>query len=776
MVTLNIVRIEISQAPTKCGGILVYISDRWSANNKVIHHKSTPHLEIMTIKSRPFWLPREIQNIITVACYCPQTEQSKTAANTKSTKNYITQHIQELEVKYPNAANLVMGDFNTLPLKLSKYQQVVTKTTRAGKTLDKCFVNVKNAYKHCQKLSTLGKSDHNIIHLILSYNPKSLCKPKMMEKLVFLEGNSEILQGCFDCTDWDVLIDANDNINQQVEVLTGYNNFCTDLCIPSVQKKLYQNSKPWVNEHVSKLLHDKLAATRNGDTKTARYLQRSISKELIKAKKQYIQNIEKQLSKNPAKAWRDVKKMGGLTTDPPTTTPIPLFSADQLNTFFSRFEKDSNEPHKLASNNKADENQIKPLIADFQVPTVQKLLKNINGRKGAGPDKIIPRVIKICSSQLAPIITRVLHTSIEQTTTPNLWKSAIIKPLPKVQSPSQPKDYRPIAITSVLGKILEKLIKWYVCQHTELDPLQFAYRSGRSTQDAVLQLITTVTTCIDAKASNLSRCLFLDFSSAFNTINVSLLIDKLQHLDSRVTKWVSSFLSNRIQYTQVDGKLSEKLVTNTGTPQGTVLSPLLFSIYTDSIRSEKQNVTILKYADDTVIIGNIAADADFVNYLDEISRISLLCKSSDLLLNPTKTNEMLFTTQRNPPDFEQLSLDGTVITPSTSVKYLGVTMDNKLRFETHIADKISSAKQRLYLVKQFKFLGASNQFLNQIFSSFVESCFFNCLLVIFTNLYDRDIKSICNIHKTASSYGLENCGFDCIATYTRRDLILSTHS
>ena len=126
MVTLNIVRIEISQAPTKCGGILVYISDRWSANNKVIHHKSTPHLEIMTIKSRPFWLPREIQNIITVACYCPQTDLSNIAANTKSTKNYIYQHIQELEVRYPNAAILVMGDFNTLPLTLTKYPQVTT--------------------------------------------------------------------------------------------------------------------------------------------------------------------------------------------------------------------------------------------------------------------------------------------------------------------------------------------------------------------------------------------------------------------------------------------------------------------------------------------------------------------------------------------------------------------------------------------------------------------------------------------------------------------------
>jgi hypothetical protein len=140
----------------------------------------------------------------------------------------------------------------------------------------------------------LGKSDHNIIHLIPSYKPKSLYNPKVIDKRVFSDDNCEILQGCFDCTDLDVLIDANDNINQQVEVLTGYINFCTDLCIPSVKKKLYQNSKPLVNEHVSKLLHDKLAATCNGDTKTARHLQRSISKELIKSKKQYTQNIEKQ--------------------------------------------------------------------------------------------------------------------------------------------------------------------------------------------------------------------------------------------------------------------------------------------------------------------------------------------------------------------------------------------------------------------------------------------------------------------------------------------------
>ena len=89
------------------------------------------------------------------------------------------------------------------------------------------------------------------------------------------------------------------------------------------------------------------------------------------------------------------------------------------------------------------------------------------------------------------------------------------------------------------------------------------------------------------------------------------------------------------------------------------------------------------------------------------------------------------------------------LTISESVKYLGVEIDNKLRFEDHIDAKVSKARQRLYLVKQFKFLGASDRFLNQIFSAFVESCFFYCLVVIFCNLYERDKKSVRKVYKAA---------------------------
>ena len=96
------------------------------------------------------------------------------------------------------------------------------------------------------------------------------------------------------------------------------------------------------------------------------------------------------------------------------------------------------------------------------------------------------------------------------------------------------------------------------------------------------------------------------------------------------------------------------MTTNTGTPQGTVFSPLLFLMYTDFITSATSNVTVLRYADVTIIIGNIQADSDFMSYQEEVNLICILCNNSDLLLNTTKTHEMIFTTSRDSPVFPQL--------------------------------------------------------------------------------------------------------------------------
>ena len=613
---------------TKGGGILVYINESWSTNNQEVFKHSSRDLEILTIKSRPFWLPRELQSIIMVSVYCPQTGKSQLASSSNTTIHSITEHLADMEAKHQSSAIILMGDFNNLKLKLPNYQQVVSKPTRGCNILDKCYVNIRNAYPYCKRLGQLGNSDHNIIQLLSGYKHRSSYKPSKVMRRQYTTESSDKLKHCFETTTWDSMIQKDEDISLIVPVLNSYINFCTDLHIPARRKLVYHNNKPWIDKRIIQLVKLKHQAAKANDRKLYHKLKRDIGKAIKHSRRHYTKRIQEQMANQPARAWNDIKKICGLTTDAPLTQTDACHSPDELNTFFARFENTSHERGKSNTMSQA----YSP-ISDFNEEEVERHLRQLNGRKGPGPDGIIPRVVKMCSKELAPIITLVFNASVTQSTIPDIWKTAMIRPIPKVPKPQQLKDFRPIAITSCLIKVLEKLVKKYVVQSTRLDPLQFAYRAGRSTQDALLMLLTTVTTFIDARASNYSRCLFLDFSSAFNTINVDILLGKLAHLDPKIAQWISSFLTNRVQFVATNSKRSAPIITNTGTPQGTVLSPLLFSIYTNALTSTSPSCSVFKYADDTVLVGNIAAPQDFKSYELEVDRICALCRDHDLILN-----------------------------------------------------------------------------------------------------------------------------------------------
>ena len=654
-----------------------------------------------------------------------------------------------MELKYPDACFIIMGDFNQLPLKLNSYYQIVKKPTRNNKVLDKCFTKVKDGYEQCHQLAKLGKSDHYVMHLIPTYTPLSKKKTTTVTKRKYSEENIDNLRGCFETTIWDNLFHESDTLDQQTDIITDYIKFCTNLCIPEKTVKHQPNQKPWITKHIIEMIEAKQTAHQNGNRKLYHKLKNKITKEMKKSKMKYSNKIQQHLANDPAKAWTDIKKLSGLPATTTATDHDFKYTADELNTFFSRYEK-TDINHAIP-----DETKVTAPNIEIDENTVLRQLKRLNTRKGAGPDGLIPKVIRLCSNQLAATITKLFQSSIEKHSTPTLWKSAIIKPLPKVNTPSQLKDYRPIALTSCLCKVMEKIIKNYIIQNTTIDQHQYAYRPGRSTQDAILCLLTTVTNFIDIKSSHYARCLFLDFSSAFNTIRVEYLIPQLQHLDTKVTGWITSFLSQRKQQTLVKDKLSKPITTNTGTPQGSVLSPLLFSIYTDKIRSSMSNVTILKYADDTCVIGCIGDNQDLCNYFSEINRIAQQCTDLDLLLNASKTKEMLFSTRRDKPASEPLILNGTEISFCSSVKYLGVEVDDRLRFEDHIENIVTKANQRMYIVRNFLYL-STKPLACMLFKSFVLSLLMYCLPILYTSLFSRSKKDIRDVVKRALRLGLED--------------------
>ncbi len=184
-------------------------------------------------------------------------------------------------------------------------------------------------------------------------------------------------------------------------------------------------------------------------------------------------------------------------------------------------------------------------------------------------------------------------------------------------------------------KSLERLVLAYLKDITRplLDPLQFAYRANRSVDDAVNMGLHYILQHLD-KPGNYGRILFVDFSSAFNTIMPDLLSDKLTELSvpTSICQWITSFLTDRQQLVRLGKLTTRTLNISTGAPQGCVLSSLLYSLYTNDCTSKDPSVKLLKFADDTTVIGLIK-DGDESAYRQEVEQLAVWCSLNNLELN-----------------------------------------------------------------------------------------------------------------------------------------------
>ena len=357
--------------------------------------------------------------------------------------------------------------------------------------------------------------------------------------------------------------------------------------------------------------------------------------------------------------------------------------------------------------------------------TVEKLICNLKNSGSAGLDYIDTSIIKMAKTELTPAITHIINLSIQHSKFPTQFKKAKVVPLHKGGDLLSPKNFRPVAILPVLSKLLERSVFSQMVEYFEanklLHPNHHGFRANHNTTTALLQMYDTWVEAMD-KGEATGVC-FLDQSAAFDMVKHSVLLQKLllYGFDIASFTWIESYLTDRKQTVCVDGTCSSMLELSAGVPQGSIIGPLLYIIFTNDLPESVHchppqdhplpqvhlsvqdtphhpyNVhchscgVICCFADDSSYSFS-SKDADTINenLCNKYKTIADFMSCHELKLNSDKTHLLVLRSdaaRRANSDFSvSLDTQSDIINPSKSEKLLGGIIGQNLKFTEHIQD------------------------------------------------------------------------------------------
>ncbi|XP_051811986.1 uncharacterized protein LOC127536225 [Acanthochromis polyacanthus] len=324
----------------------MYVNERWcnAGHISVKQWLCTKDVELLAVSLRPFYLPWEFSHVIAVTVYTPPPSADAAAAC-----ELIHSEVSQLQTSHPQSLNIISGDFNhaSLSATLPTFTQYVTCQTRDNKTLDLLYANIKDAYSS-SPLPPLGSSDHNLVRLQPIYIPMEKKQPptiRYMKK--WSDEASEVLQDCFETTDWDVLRGPHrDDIDALTDHITDYINFCAENIVPTRKVRCFSNSKPWVTSELKALLKEKRRVFGSGDKEELRRVQKEIKKKIKADKASYRTKMESHLKNNNTReVWKDLRSISGYSRGHERGAAAGDREwANELNLYFNRFDSAPTPP------------------------------------------------------------------------------------------------------------------------------------------------------------------------------------------------------------------------------------------------------------------------------------------------------------------------------------------------------------------------------------------------------------------------------------------------
>ena len=322
---------------------------------------------------------------------------------------------------------------------------------------------------------------------------------------------------------------------------------------------------------------------------------------------------------------------------------------------------------------------------------------------------------------------------------PRTWKSAVVIPLFKKGQKNIPTNYRPISLTSVICRILEYIIHTYITEHlincNLLSSIQHGFISNRSTLTQHLKFFDDLTKFHSIKTN--CDVIYIDFTKAFDKISHNKLIRVLHHykINSQVIAWIKGLLDDRVQKTVVENQFSNTCQVTSGVPQGSVLGPLLFILYLESLLRTLQDTCkqtkIYAFADDVKLLSNDANDLQ-----KALDAIESWASKWSLKIQPTKSEHLSFIfsdIRSSKPN--AFYLNQSSITQSYDVRDLGIVISNDLKWSKYISKITSKANTTVYTIFR-SFLASDSKTLVNLYKVHVRP-----ILEYNTSIWNPNIKS-----------------------------------
>ena len=364
-----------------------------------------------------------------------------------------------------------------------------------------------------------------------------------------------------------------------------------------------------------------------------------------------------------------------------------------------------NEASKLFGNYGQDGRHQDPIyISNIEIDyrKVDTAIRALSTHAAPGPDGIPTSIYKLWGPAMVHFLVLLFKMSMEAGLVPINMKKALISPIFKGGDKGLASNYMPVALTTHLSKIFERVIRAQMVKYLEdngvLDVTQHGSRPGRST---LSQLLEQYDTCLDLllEGKNVD-ILYLDFSKAFDKVDLGLLLSKVHELGitGHLGRWIADFILGRTQAVKVGNKASTWDQVFSGVPQGSVLGPLMFLIFIGDLGT---NITldeakILKYVDDTKLIKGVSSPDDVDSFQQTLQKVYNWQDLNNMVFNPDK-----FQLIRMGPN--QLLKDETslftgdydnMIEPATDIRDLGVQVDNLCTFEVHRMKAVQKTRDK----------------------------------------------------------------------------------